>query len=199
MTRARARSYAAALLAAAVVGAATGCSDDPAPRPKVAPSSSAASSVEPTPTPEPTPTGPVEPTLPPEAQGEDAAAAEAFVRHYWEMTDYAQSTGDVAGLRRLATDGCTACQAVADSIRDVYRDGGSLEGGGTSLSTFRTVKLRLGSQAGYQVRARVRNAEQTLHYGDGREDRVFPPDTVEASLVVVAADEGFRVTLLEVA
>ena len=81
MTRLRVAAATALLVPLALAG----CAEDD-PQPKL-PSASATS---PTTTASATPDAAVEPTLPPEAQGKDEAAAEAFVRYYWELVNYAQ-------------------------------------------------------------------------------------------------------------
>ena len=72
-----------------------GCTDDE-PDPDVPETSSPS-----TPTTETSAAAPVEPTLPPEAEGKGPKAAEAFVRHYYDSVDYAQQTGDTKHLRSL--------------------------------------------------------------------------------------------------
>ena len=57
-----------------------------------------------------TSTEPVEPTLPPEAEGEGAKAAEAFLPHFYATVDYAQASGDTEALRAMALDECDACR-----------------------------------------------------------------------------------------
>ncbi len=65
-----------------------GCSDaEPTPQMPDPTASSSPPAVE-------TDTGPVEPTLPPEAEGDGNEAAEAFVAHYFAAIDYAQATGE---------------------------------------------------------------------------------------------------------
>ena len=90
MTRLRVAAATALLVPLALAG----CAEDD-PQPKL-PSASATS---PTTTASATPDAAVEPTLPPEAQGKDEAAAEAFVRYFWDLVNYAQETGDVKTLK----------------------------------------------------------------------------------------------------
>lgn len=112
-----------------------GCQSDDDPDPKVSPTESSSG------TPTPTPTGPVEPTLPAEAEGDDAAAAEAFVRFYWEMVNYAQTTGNVGTLREIASDTCAACLSGLKGIEDVHIVGGSIEGGDVSVLDARAEQI----------------------------------------------------------
>ena len=171
-----------------------GCSDDD-PEPRIAPtdSSSAASTT----APPPSPTGPVEPTLPAEAAGEDAAAAEAFVRFYWEMANYAQATGDVGGLRRLAAPSCAACVAAADFVEGVYRDGGRITGGEASTSGFESTKLGSASDFTVQVKVLLDNRAQTVDRAGAKDDERFPADRVRANFVLERASAGWVVSFWE--
>lgn len=152
-----------------VLGLIAGCSDDD-PEPKVADptdSSSAASTGSPTPDPSPSPTAPVAPTLPAEAQGTDAAAAEAFVRFYWETVNYAQATGDTESLRQLGDNSCSACTSGADGIEETFQGGGSILGGEVLVSraTARRVTSRVGAAFAVNVEASTR--PQVVRAPDG--------------------------------
>ena len=50
-----------------------------------------------------------------------AAGASAFARHYWELVNYTQATGDVSALDDVAADGCESCTALLARVRDVYQ------------------------------------------------------------------------------
>lgn len=69
------------------------------------------------------------PEMPEAAKGTDAAAAEAFVKFYWETVNYAQQSGDLAGLREISSDKCIACQAGIDYLEDVFAKNGEFTGG----------------------------------------------------------------------
>ena len=72
-----------------------GCSEDePVPR---VPAPTASTS----PAAEETPPGPVEPTLPPEAEGDGVEAAEAFIAHYFAVVDYSRATMNPTYIRDL--------------------------------------------------------------------------------------------------
>lgn len=122
------------LAAAALVMGGSACSDDADPE--------AAPPDPPTPAVSTTPaSGPVAPTLPPEAEGDDAAAAEAFVEYFWEVVNYAEQSGDTTGLVPLAMSSCDACRGGANSIREVHDAGGSFVGGKVSVLSSKAVRL----------------------------------------------------------
>ncbi len=64
------------------------------------------------------------PTLPAAAEGDSVRAAEAFVRHYIELLNYAMTTGDTKAFRAASAKGCSGCNDYLEFIRDVYDKGG---------------------------------------------------------------------------
>lgn len=111
-----------------------------------------------------TESGPVEPTLPPEAEGDGVEAAEAFVTHYFAMLTYAQATGETDPLGELALEGCSACSGSLEAVRKVYDAGGTIQGGDFSV---RSVKAS--AQPGatedsstYVARAKVAHTAQRI-------------------------------------
>lgn len=176
------------LLAAACAALAlTGCSeDDPAPKIDPGDSSSAAA------TPTPTSTAPVEPTLPAEAEGTDAAAAEAFVEFYWEMVNYAQATGDVDGLRELALESCAACSGGADDIELVSQKGGTAEGGTVTVRSARATPYAAGPSRGFVVRVNVDIVDQIVRIPGEKPDKYTGGPAV-FRFIVESGDEGWKV------
>ncbi|WP_122816461.1 DUF6318 family protein [Nocardioides pantholopis] len=182
------------LLAAACAALAlTGCSeDDPAPKIDPGDSSSAAA------TPTPTSTAPVEPTLPAEAEGTDAAAAKAFVEFYWEMADYAQATGDAQGLQRLGADTCEPCRTAVAFVEEAYRDEGQVRGGETTLSAINSAELQTRTGTATQVKLKVTSTDQVVDYPGNRPDDRYPGGTVRASFVVTRDSGQWLVSYWEV-
>lgn len=121
----KAWACAVVVLVAALLGGCDGSSAAPEPTETFTPSESTDT---PTAT-ESSDPGPVEPTLPQAAKQATREGAEAFVRYYWELVNYAQQTGDTSGLRAIQGDGCDACTSGADWIDSVYKAGGQIHGG----------------------------------------------------------------------
>jgi hypothetical protein len=117
------------LCAVAFVGA---CSQE---TPQPAPSSSSSTTATATsPTTEVTEPPVAEPpALPPEATTPDAAGAAAFVRHWFDLVNYAYATGDTAPAQALSDPDCETCINLIKTIEDQYRDGGRIEGGQLSV------------------------------------------------------------------
>ncbi len=69
------------------------------------------------------------PTLPRGARKHSLAGAEAFVRHYIDLLNYAAATGDISRLRRAGTD-CEGCRRYERLYRTTYRNGGYIKSNG---------------------------------------------------------------------
>ncbi len=98
-----------------------GCGTDPPTPPPLTPSPSA------------TPSAPTAPELPPEAQGSSRKAAKAFVEYYVAVMSYAVRTGDTSLLQRASSSKCESCSTMLESIKETYRQGGSVEGETSSI------------------------------------------------------------------
>jgi len=85
-------------------------------------------------TPSGTPTG--APVLPEEAKENTKVGAVAFVRHYVDLINYAQATGDVEALAAVEADSCKSCVLGREFFESVYAMGGRIEGG-----TFRAAAV----------------------------------------------------------
>jgi hypothetical protein len=72
------------------------------------------------------PAGP--PERPPAAEGLTLAAAEAFIRHYIDLMNYASQTGDTSALTAASEGGCRRCQQYADFVKKVNEANGGLSG-----------------------------------------------------------------------
>src|SRR4051794_5689323 len=139
VSRTRAVLTAAVLLSALALG---GCTDDD-PEPKFGPteSSSPASPTSPSTT---TASGQIAPSMPAAAMDADAAAAEAFVSFYWKTVNYAQATGDLEPLSRLGAPTCKACKSGVEYLKDVYENGGKIDGGVGTVKIVRSALVKDG-------------------------------------------------------
>ena len=116
--------------------------------------------------------------MPPEADGEDAAAAEAFVEHMWAVVKYAESTGDVEALRVLMSPQCVGCGGAIRFLRGVFKKDGKISGGDVALSNFETTTLGGGPVTMFQVDVDVKSTRQTVSYPGSTDDEVYPAGTV---------------------
>jgi hypothetical protein len=67
--------------------------------------------------------------MPEEAKANTKAGAEAFVRYYVELINFAQATGDVGPLLDVEDVDCRSCTNVRRGVKDIYGSGGHIEGG----------------------------------------------------------------------
>lgn len=187
----RARS-AVAVAALLVAGLLAGCDDEEDP-PEPIESSSEPTSSATSATTEPSPTGPVEPTLPRKAEGENQAGVEAFVTFYWEVVNYATKTGDVRLLRRLYQPSCTACEAGSNGIELIRERGGKTRGGNYRVLMLEPVESANGNWA-VITRTRV-GTQRTIGAGDL--DGTFPGGKAKWLIGVARIQDSWSVTTLE--
>ncbi|MGB0099090.1 MAG: DUF6318 family protein [Nocardioides sp.] len=146
-----------------------GCSGED-PEPNLAPSASTSPT---SPAPTPSPSGPVAPTMPEAAKGTDAAAAEAFVKFYWDTVNYAQKTGDVDGLRDLSSTRCIACQAGIDYLDDVFANDGEISGGASQVGKLKTAFVDDGDALDAVVEFELSTSRQRVDYPGRALDEVY--------------------------
>lgn len=139
--------YAAALVVGALVF--SGCtSEDDAP--EADETSSTSESPGPTdPTSAATDEPPEEPELPTEATEQSEAGAEAFARHYVELINYAQSTGEIDPLVQATSADCTGCSGLFDAALEGNADGAHIEGGEMTVSDVYPVPVDYGADYGF--------------------------------------------------
>lgn len=89
----------------------------------------AAPGASPTPAVTPSSTPTAAPVLPEEAKANTKAGAIAFVRHYVELINYAQATGDTKALAQVESRTCESCTNGRKYLYDLYSRGGHVEGG----------------------------------------------------------------------
>lgn len=120
MTVLRGAAWACALVAGGlVIGGCTPVEPEPRPTTPVETSTSAPETSEPT---------VAAPEMPNEAAEASAAGAEAWVRHWIDLLNYAYDTGDTEPLAALSPSVCKVCSGTISDINEIYGAGGRLEG-----------------------------------------------------------------------
>lgn len=151
-----------------------GCADDP--KPKVAPPTETPTSSSPTATPTPEPW-----------EKKTNAGAVAFAKHWVDVFNEAQRTGDTAAMRELSATSCVSCSGFADQLEKLYAGGGHLESEGWRVKqALPTKNVPTGSAI---VDLRVKRSVQTIRPGDGSKSQQFPGGlaTFSASIGWVAS------------
>jgi hypothetical protein len=186
VTGTRAVITACSLLSVLALGACSG--GDPEPRfapssssPPTSPSTTAASD-------------PVPPTMPAEAKGTDAAAAEAFVRFYWEMVNYAQATGDLRDLRVISSMHCVACRGGIGGIEQVVARGGRISGGVGRVSRMDTTFLENKGVTEAVVEFVLATSRQIVDYPGSDDDQVFRAGSSHLRAVLSPTRRGWVMT-----
>ncbi|CAN5174399.1 hypothetical protein BH09ACT12_BH09ACT12_28510 [soil metagenome] len=104
----------ATLGAALLVLALTSCSEDPEPIIDSTPTTPTPTASDPPDSPTPTSSPPAEPE-----------SAKAFIRRWQDEAFAMQLSGDTSNYRSMALH-CESCEGLADSVADIYGDGGSI-------------------------------------------------------------------------
>ena len=161
-------------MALVVVTSLAGCTEDePAAAPTQARTPTAASqpSTPESPTTEPIPTE-TPPPLPPEAQPADVDGAAAFIRHYFDVVNYAYRTGDVAAAKLIRAEECAACNDIELQIARGYEGGGRIRGG---LATVTDIAVTPGDLSTHAEALVVLSVEQANYLsGDGSVGESIP-------------------------
>ena len=155
------------------------------PQPKLAPSPSPSAA----PSPSSSPPEPVEPTMPAAARGTDAAAAEAFVKFYWAVVDYAQTTGHLGGLEEMTDATCRACMAGLRALEETFAKGGEVRGGTKSVSHVKSAFFDGGARI--TVWCDLSNTRQVVDLPGTSKDEVYPASTTSIQSVLRATDDGW--------
>ncbi len=186
------RTLSAVALVAAL--ALSSCSDEPEPKvaPEPSPSASPAAA-----SPSSSPSATTPPPMPVAARDNSESGGVAFVRYFWDVANWTQSTGDTKHLRFLMSSHCAGCQAALEAIEDVHQSGGTIEGGSARPSDFESERLSTSRGKLLRVTFKVRNAKQVVRK-PGLEDRVFPASTVTDRFVLARVNGGWRLDVWEV-
>lgn len=178
---------AAALLLVAPGLAGCGGDEDPEPKFTSGPESSDTASSSPSPSESQSPAADEEPTPPPEMDGDDEAAAEAFIRYYFDEASYAVMSGDVSTIKSLAAPVCAACRGFTGAVETVHEKGGEVTGGEfivLQLDLARRGEIGKGATL-FDSQAEVEIAAQTIQgTGDAQWDGRSPRTRVHYEVQV---------------
>jgi hypothetical protein len=140
-------------IGAMLVLALAGCGGDS----KADPSASSSPSA---PVTSPASTTPTPPAMPAAAKADTKAGAIAFVRHYIDLINYAQATGDVEALAAVEDVGCKSCADGRHYLQSVYQGHGHIAGGALSITTRDALKNA--SVHGWTIDGSLRYGPQTV-------------------------------------
>lgn len=144
-----------------------------------------------------TETGPVEPTLPPEAEGDGVEAAEAFIPFYLATVDYSRQTMDADYIRELSAPTCRGCTGLADLIQKMRRNGGTVVGGDQTVRSVQAEQLGVPGSTGklFRAVASVRTTDQEIkNSGVDGLDGLRPAETLKFGFVVLKNGQDWTVS-----
>lgn len=152
---------------------------------------------EPTATHSPTPSkSPTDgPTLPPEAQGTDEAAAKAFVRFYFELISDAMVTGDTRLLSEFSSTKCGTCGNYVDLIEETYAEGGSYVTRGWTVQAVAAVGS---SDNQRQFAVRTRQHKRVLIDEHGAEVDVSRREVIPMRIILRPSLGSWNVVRLDI-
>jgi hypothetical protein len=129
--------------------------------------------------------------MPAAAKEHTKAGAEAFVRYYWEVVNYAQATGDTDSLREISDPGCDFCTAGIEGIESIYGDGGTITGGETTPVALDTRMVASGNTRFALVVAELRVGAITTKRGTTSEAVHSQPRSANDELQLVETLDGW--------
>jgi hypothetical protein len=182
------------ILAPALLLSACGSSEEAGPSPTPSVSTSATPSASPTPSDSTSPTATpsrTAPALPEEARSHTTGGAEAFVRHYLDMTNYAQATGQTDPLAALGADGCRSCDAAVTALQKIYAAGGRYEGGAVSARSLTAELRKTGDQQFAHLEGTLRTAGLVIRYPDPAKDIVRKASSHRNRFELIAVPDGW--------
>jgi len=179
-------------VAVAVVFAVAGCSAGDAPSAALpsgsAPPQSSSPPSNPPSTAATTPP-PTEPPLPATATQDTPAGAQSFARYWLSVLDYATTTGDTKLLRQVAS--CAGCDALADGIDTLRREGGRTTGGEITVRKATVASFAAGRAA--LVDVTYSRAARTVVTASGAQQAVAPERNTQL-LITLRRSNSWLVT-----
>jgi hypothetical protein len=177
------------LLSPLVMGL-SGCGGD---APKPAPYTPSPTTASPRPSTSPSADDPTPPPLPTVAKQKTVAGAKAFAEYYWQMVNYAQSSQDVAPLRKLASETCEGCVGGADGLEEIFDGGGKITGGTYTTADVSGKVTYAGSHKHWEVILRTSTTRETIDMPGTKNDRKFPAASYKTQMSIGWISGGWQI------
>jgi hypothetical protein len=159
-----------------------GCTDEPRPRFEEPTESPAASDSTTSAAAEPEPW-----------EEKSKAGAVAFARHWIDVFNDAQTSGDTYALQQSSSPQCATCAGFIGRLKRLYGDGGRFEGDGWRVLLAAPGPSAITDEA--QVNLRIDRPAERIIAGDGRVQR-FPGGKSTYSAELVWSDGEWRMARL---
>ncbi len=137
---------------------------------------------------------PVLPAMPAQAQEMTNEGAEAFVVYWYDLANYAVTTGDIGPMMTHAAPQCASCQDLRDQIVAAYSNGGVII---DNLWTLGEPAVTIRQDAVYGVEFTFDQSAGLELDGQGVVEKVFPTD--HKTLVAVLQYHGGQWWVEEIA
>jgi hypothetical protein len=125
---------------------------------------------------------------------QEVETPEEFVRRWVEVDREMQNSGETTEYRRL-TNGCTACEGVADQVDDIYAAGGYVKTAGLQIKGLRAGQPD--SNGEVEVRLAVISTPTEYVEEAGGQKRTLPGGRVTYLVTLHASRSSYVITLLE--
>lgn len=152
-----------------------GCGGHNDPKPKFAHSSSGEPTASSSVSSSAPPSGP--PKMPGAAMQHTVAGARAFVKYYWDVANYSQTSLDWHLLSSLGDEHCGGCKGAVDFIKEVAKGHGRISGGSFTLQDVRVDPGQIAGQTWMAVLFRTKATPETVTYPGRRKDERYPGGT----------------------
>jgi hypothetical protein len=146
---------------------------------------------------ETTPTEPSPPTsMPAAATKPGRGGAQAFVKFYVGLENYAKDTGNVAPLRRYSHPQCGGCNDLIRFYQDWYQRGGWFKGGDREIRTFVRV---VPAVAPHDMYVRLNGRTEPSTYRRNQSAKTLPTRGSNFTLLfwLLREQDGWRVSRLD--
>lgn len=158
-----------------------GGNPEPAPLPKASTSSASPTAS----------AGPSAPVLPAAARAKTKAGAIAFAKHYVQLINHAQSTGDTAPLRAVEAATCPSCKQLRSTIEALYATGAKVAGGEWVIRGL--TPIRNPASGGWFIGLSIAFGPQTVERPGTGKDQKLAGGKLPINMQLVWATESWKV------
>jgi hypothetical protein len=186
------RSFRGIAIGVALVAMLAGCNGEEtaaAPSPSPSPSESESPSRSASPTASPPPTPPVE------ASHDTRRGAERFGLFFIDAINYTIASGDTDWFETLYLPSCHSCRGVTRVTRELYDEGGSVEGGDLRVDTYSSLR---GGARTWSVGIKAKAGRQTIQPTPDAASKLRTGGVYSITLDVTRRGAGWLVSRMDV-
>ena len=125
------------------------------------------------------------------------AGAEAFVRYYWDVVSYAQTTLDTEPLKAVSNPTCEVCSRGIQGLERIRQLDGVSSGGTLTVSNVKVARERAGSLESADVTMTVSNAAQKIDLPGDKDDVSLPASSAPYKVVLLWDGSDWEVSRIQ--